>query len=82
MLGNLYRIELKEGDRLRKIAASKKKVSNNPTSSGLNASGFDEAEVEPLAASLKQKMGLMYTKSEVQNRKNLHDLQITLQKAG
>jgi hypothetical protein len=43
MVNNLCRIELKEGERIRKIALSKKKSANNPMSKGLNASGFDES---------------------------------------
>jgi|JI6StandDraft_1071083.scaffolds.fasta_scaffold39694_2 hypothetical protein len=82
LTNNLYRLELKEGERQRKITLSRKKPTVNPMTKGLNASGFEEEEVEGLATSLKQKIGMMYSKSETQNRKNLHELQSTLQKAG
>jgi hypothetical protein len=82
LLNNLYRLELKEGERQRKINLSKKKPTVNAMTKGLSASGFEEEEVDGLATSLKQKIGLMYSRSETQNRKNLHELQSTLQKAG
>lgn len=72
IVSNLYRLELKEGDRQRKLTLSRKKPTNNPMAKGLNVSGFEEDEVEGLATSLKQKMGLMYSRSETQNRRNLH----------
>lgn len=63
LLNNLFRLELKDGDRQKKLELSKRKPTTNAMTKGLNASGFVEDEVEGLATSLKQKMGLMYSRS-------------------